>query len=148
MSLQFCREKNEDFQTESFHKIAVVLIFAHLSFQLFRLKANYCSTGSDNYGGCGVDSLGRRYVRRNVGIDLGDNSHSLRFQSSPIDSPNGNPAAAGTAYIKVYRSNSTTWDLVPENFGENGIGEVGAYLTSGTRTGSPIVPFWFKVTRQ
>lgn len=109
--------------------------------------SDFCGTsptGSykyDNYGGCGSDA-GGAYVRRNVGFDLGNNLNNLRFQYSPIDNPNGNPNAGGTAYIRVYHPDANTWHLVPES------PEVGAFLTNGIRTDSPVVPFWFTVTRQ
>ncbi len=101
----------------------------------------------DNYAGCSTDSSGGRYVRRSVGFDLGDNTHNLRFQYSSIDNPTGNPNVAGTAYIKVYHPDNNTWNLVPESLSENGIGEIGVFMTNGTPTSNPPVPFWFTVRR-
>ena len=94
----------------------------------------------DNYGGCGTDAVGS-FVKRNVGIDLGDGSHSLRFQYSPIDAPGGNPNAAGTSYIKVYHPNATTWQIAPE------FPATGAFLTNSGSPSLQNVPFSFTVTR-
>jgi hypothetical protein len=92
----------------------------------------------DNYAGCGSDARGA-YVRRNVGFSLA-NGFNLRFQESPIESPT--PPVDGTAYIKVYHPDINTWVLEPE------YPAVGALLSNGVRVGSPVVPFWFTVTRQ
>ncbi len=75
---------------------------------------NWCSTATDNYGGCGVDGDGY-FVKRSFGsmIDLsGGRTYGVRFNYSPID--NINPVAAGTAYVKVYHNDANTWTIIPE----------------------------------
>jgi hypothetical protein len=94
----------------------------------------------DNYGGCGSDEKGA-YVRRNIGFDLGDGVHNLRFQYSPIDNSAGNPNVIGTSFIKVYHPNANTWILEPE--GE----QKGVFLTNGSPTELVTVPFSFVVTK-
>ena len=75
---------------------------------------NWCSSATDNYGGCGVDGNGY-FVRRSFGsaIDLsGGRTYGVRFNYSPID--NVNPMAAGTAYVKVYHPDANTWIIIPD----------------------------------
>jgi len=75
---------------------------------------NYCNTGADNYGGCGVDAEGY-FVRRSYGssLDLGGNSnYGLRFNYSPFD--NVNVGLGDTAFVKIYHPNANTWILRPE----------------------------------
>jgi len=69
------------------------------------------TTTADNYAGCGEDSDGYYFVRRNVVLQL-TSGRSLRFQDSPYD---GGTLGAGTSYIKVYHPTSSTWTLSVEN---------------------------------
>lgn len=69
------------------------------------------TTTADNYAGCGQDSNGYYFVRRNVGMTL-TSGHSLRFQDSPYD---GGTLGAGTSYIRVYHPTSSNWTLSVEN---------------------------------
>jgi hypothetical protein len=68
----------------------------------------------DNYGGCGVDELGRAFVRRGGGFTL-DPDDRLQFKVSPIDNPNGpcvvTPDGAGcpTSFFRVYHPDANTW---------------------------------------
>jgi len=74
---------------------------------------NWCSTATDNYAGCGVDTNGY-FVRRAYGSTLDAQSrYHLRFNYSPLDN-NGTSLATGTAYVKVYHTDATTWTLMPE----------------------------------
>lgn len=94
----------------------------------------------DNYGGCGSDEKGA-YVRRNIGFDLGDGTHNLRFQYSPIDNPAGNPNVVGTSFIKVYHPDSNTWILEPEGT------QTGVFLTNGSPESLVNVSFSFVVKK-
>ena len=73
---------------------------------------NWCNTATDNYAGCGVDTNGY-FVRRAFGSTLDSQSrYHLRFNNSPLDGGNG--LAVGTAFVKVYHTDATTWTLMPE----------------------------------
>ena len=74
---------------------------------------NWCSSATDNYGGCGIDAVGY-FVRRAMGsgIDLSNQSFAHRFNYSPID--NQFPTAAGTAYVKIYHPDALTWTIMPD----------------------------------
>jgi hypothetical protein len=75
---------------------------------------NWCSTATDNYAGCGVDANGY-FVRRAYGSTIdSQNRYHLRFNYSALDNNTGSSLAAGTAYIKVYHTDVTTWTLMPE----------------------------------
>jgi hypothetical protein len=74
---------------------------------------NWCSTATDNYAGCGVDTNGY-FVKRAYGSTIdSQNRYHLRFNYSPLDN-NGTSLATGTAYAKVYHTDATTWTLMPE----------------------------------
>lgn len=74
---------------------------------------NWCNTATDNYAGCGVDANGY-FVRRAYGSTIdSQNRYHLRFNYSPLDN-NGTSLAVGTAYVKVYHTDATTWTLMPE----------------------------------
>lgn len=66
---------------------------------------------ADNYAGCGQDSNGYYFVRRNVIFTL-TSGRSHRFQDSPYD---GGTLGAGTSYVKVYHPTSSTWTLSVED---------------------------------
>jgi hypothetical protein len=70
---------------------------------------NWCSTSTDNYAGCGVDGNGY-FVRRAMGSGTDFGRH--RFNYSPID--NQFVTAVGTAYVKIYHSDSITWTISPD----------------------------------
>ena len=72
---------------------------------------SWCSSATDNYGGCGVDDNGY-FVRRAMGSAILNFSYGVRFNYSPID--NVNPIAAGTAYVKVYHNDANTWIIIPD----------------------------------
>ena len=73
---------------------------------------NWCNTATDNYAGCGVDTTGY-FVRRAFGSTLDSQSrYHLRFNQSPMDGGTG--LAVGTAFVKVYHTDATTWMLMPE----------------------------------
>jgi hypothetical protein len=74
---------------------------------------NWCSggSGSDNYGGCGVDSDGY-FVRRSMGSALAGGAYGNRYSYSTID--NIQTMAAGTAHVKIYHPNANTWIIMPE----------------------------------
>jgi hypothetical protein len=69
----------------------------------------WCSASYDNYGGCSVDVDGY-FVRRSMGSAIG--SYGNRYNYSPID--NVSPLAAGTAYVKIYHPDLSTWIIIPE----------------------------------
>lgn len=75
---------------------------------------NWCSSATDNYAGCGVDSDGY-FVRRAMGsgMDLsGSQNYGHRYNYSPID--NQFPTATGTAYVKIYHPDANTWIITPD----------------------------------
>ena len=75
---------------------------------------NWCSTATDNYGGCGLDANGY-FVRRAMGsaMDLsGSQNYGHRYNYSPID--NQHPTAIGTAYVKIYHTDAATWTIMPD----------------------------------
>jgi len=75
---------------------------------------NWCTTATDNYGGCGVDANGY-FVRRAYGSTIDSQSrYHLRFNYSPLDNGTGLPLAAGTAYVKVYHTDVNTWMMMPD----------------------------------
>lgn len=74
----------------------------------------WCSTGGDNYAGCGSDE-GGYFVRRAMGSAIfpGANQYyAVRFNYSPID--NLESVAGGTAYVKVYHRDTNTWIIMPD----------------------------------
>jgi hypothetical protein len=76
---------------------------------------NWCSSATDNYGGCGVDESGVYFVRRSFGsaLDLsGNQGYGVRFNYSPID--NIQPTATGTAYVRIYHPDANTWTIIPD----------------------------------
>jgi hypothetical protein len=70
---------------------------------------NWCNSSLDNYGGCGVDADGY-FVRRSMGSPIG--SYGNRYNYSPID--NVSPIAAGTAHVKIYHPDLSTWIIIPD----------------------------------
>jgi hypothetical protein len=100
-------------------------------------------TAQDNYGGCGVDELGRHYVLRSVGIQAGDASQGFRYQYSTID--NGAAWAEGTSFIRVYHPSANAWELSPESI----TGSWGRLHnnTTNSNLGDFSVPFRIMVTR-
>jgi len=68
----------------------------------------------DNYAGCGVDELGRAFVRRAGGFSL-DPDDRLSFQISPIDRPlascsvDPSDPACGASFLRVYHPDIDTW---------------------------------------
>ena len=76
----------------------------------------WCSTATDNYGGCGVDGSGGFFVRRAFGSAVylsGNTSYGVRFNYSPLDG--GIMAVTvGTAYVKVYHPDVDTWIIMPD----------------------------------
>jgi hypothetical protein len=76
---------------------------------------NWCSTSTDNYGGCGVDGDGY-FVRRAMGsaMDLsGSQNYGHRYNYSPLD--NQFPTATGTAYVKIYHPDAITWIITADS---------------------------------
>jgi hypothetical protein len=79
-----------------------------------QIRKNIAGWYYDNYAGCGVDELGRAYVRRGGGISL-DPDDRLSFKASPIDNPNApcvvTPDGPGcpTSYVRVYHPDANTW---------------------------------------
>ena len=73
---------------------------------------NWCSSSTDNYGGCGVDGTGAYFVRRSFGSEILNYAYGVRFNYSPID--NVQTTAAGTAYVRVYHSDANTWTIIPD----------------------------------
>ena len=74
---------------------------------------NWCGggSGSDNYGGCGVDGNGY-FTRRAMGSAMLNYTYGNRYNYSPID--NIQTMAAGTAYVKIYHPDSSTWIIMPD----------------------------------
>jgi len=78
---------------------------------------NWCSTATDNYGGCGVDGAGGFFVRRAFGSAIfpggGNTSYGVRFNYSPLD---GGIMAitVGTAYVRIYHPDANTWIIIPD----------------------------------
>ncbi|MFN2530744.1 MAG: hypothetical protein ABR555_05570 [Pyrinomonadaceae bacterium] len=68
-------------------------------------------SGSDNYGGCGVDGDGY-FARRAMGSAFLNYSYGNRYNYSTID--NIETVAAGTAYVKIYHPNVNTWIIMPD----------------------------------
>jgi hypothetical protein len=100
-------------------------------------------TAQDNYGGCGVDELGRHYVRRSVGVQAGSENQSFRYQYSTIN--NDAVWAEGTSFIRVYRPSAGVWELSPDAYS----GSWGRLHDKSTNTvlGNYSVPFRITVTR-
>ena len=75
---------------------------------------NWCSTATDNYGGCGVDDAGVYFVRRSFGsaISVANQTYAHRFNYSPFE--NVNPTAAGTAYVRIYHPDANNWTIIPD----------------------------------
>lgn len=71
----------------------------------------WCSGGADNYAGCGVDD-GGYFVRRSMGSAILNFAYGVRFNYSTID--NVATMAAGTAHVKVYHPDASTWIIMPE----------------------------------
>jgi hypothetical protein len=72
---------------------------------------NWCSNGSDNYAGCGVDGDGY-FVRRSMGSAMLNYAYGNRYNYSTID--NVLPMAAGTAHVKIYHPDANTWIITAE----------------------------------
>jgi len=68
-------------------------------------------SGSDNYAGCGVDSDGY-FVRRSMGSAMLNFTYGNRYNYSTIESIE--TMAAGTAYVKIYHPDTTTWIIIPD----------------------------------
>lgn len=71
----------------------------------------WCSTAADNYAGCGVDD-GGYFVRRSMGSAILNFAYGVRFNYSTID--NVQTTAAGTAHVKIYHPDASTWMISPE----------------------------------
>ena len=113
----------------------------------FIVGKNADGTYRDNYAGCGVDSSGNAYVRRNVGINLGGNFR-LRYQFSPIDSPGGNLIVAGSSYIRVYHPDANTWVLTPD-IATSSLGTKMEYVNNSAfiSLGNYMMPFSFTLRK-
>ncbi len=98
----------------------------------------------DNYAGCGKDPdtydannnliPGRYFVRRAAVFDL-TNNYRLHFLYSPLE--NQYFIAAGTAYLKVYHTDATTWELSPDQVLRNGQVSPWSALVNWSSGGSP-----------
>jgi hypothetical protein len=71
----------------------------------------WCNTATDNYAGCGVDD-GGYFVRRSMGSAILNFNYAVRFNYSTIE--NIQTMAAGTAHVKIYHPNASTWIIMPE----------------------------------
>jgi hypothetical protein len=71
----------------------------------------WCNSAADNYAGCGVDD-GGYFVRRSMGSAILNFAYGVRFNYSTID--NVQTMAAGTAHVKIYHPNASTWIISPE----------------------------------
>ena len=100
----------------------------------------------DNYAGCGKDPdtydannnliPGRYFVRRAAVFQLTDR-YLLHFQYSPLE--NKYTIAAGTAYVKVYHTDATTWELSPDQALLNGEVAPWSALVNWSANSSPYV---------
>ena len=113
----------------------------------FVVGMNPDGTYRDNYAGCAVDSSGKAYVKRNVGINLGGNFR-LRYQFSPIDSPGGNLIVAGSSYIRVYHPDANTWVLTPD-IATSSLGTKMEYVNNSAfiSLGNYMMPFSFTLRK-
>jgi len=116
----------------------------------------WCNSAADNYDGCGVDGDGY-FVRRSMGSAILNYAYGLRFNYSTID--NIQTTAAGTAHVKVYYPNASTWIIMPEQVQPPpGVtdptataGEWSVLLDRSTNPGTPVgyqkTPFKILVTK-
>ena len=116
----------------------------------------WCSDAADNYAGCGVDGDGY-FVRRSMGSAILNFAYGVRFNYSTID--NIQTTAAGTAHVKIYHPNASTWIIMPEQVQPPpGVtdpnataGEWSVLLDRSTNPGTPVgyqkTPFKILVTK-
>jgi len=116
----------------------------------------WCNSAADNYTGCGVDGDGY-FVRRSMGSAILNYAYGVRFNYSTID--NIQTTAAGTAHVKVYHPNASTWIIMPEQVEPPpGVtdptataGEWSVLLDRSTNPGTPVgyqkTPFKILVTK-
>jgi len=117
---------------------------------------NWCNSAADNYAGCGVDANGY-FVRRSMGSAILNFNYGVRFNYSTID--NIQTTAAGTAHVKIYHPNTSTWIIMPEQVQPPpGVtdpnataGEWSVLLDRSTNPGTPVgyqkTPFKIVVTK-
>jgi hypothetical protein len=88
-------------------------------------------TPQDNYGGCGVDEHGKRYVLRYAGGTIDDDSphYKLRYHLDQVDGTsldgyNGDcdvtPELCELAWVRVYHPDADTWIITPHDISPNG----------------------------
>jgi hypothetical protein len=116
----------------------------------------WCNSAPDNYAGCGVDGDGY-FVRRSMGSAILNYAYGVRFNYSTID--NIQTTAAGTAHVKIYHPNASTWIIMPEQVQPpSGVtdpnataGEWSVLLDRSTTPGTPVgyqkMPFKIVVTK-
>ncbi len=119
-------------------------------------------TVDGNYGGCGVDDTGARYVRRAAvfGWTAGNLMHRL-FMQAPRDSPADQCAVDNrclASWVRVYHPDANTWILSPEPFNEvgdgwDGLKPLAVHTQYSPRTGQQPqevveLPFRIVVTRK
>jgi hypothetical protein len=103
----------------------------------------WCNNAADNYAGCGVDGDGY-FVRRSMGSAILNYAYGVRFNYSTID--NIQTTAAGTAHVKIYHPNPSTWIIMPEQVQPpSGVtdpnataGEWSVLLDRSTNPGTPV----------
>ena len=119
-------------------------------------------TVDGNYGGCGVDSAGRRYVRRAVVLGGSAGSATRRlFMQAPQDGPTDQCSTANrclASWVRVYHPDVNTWILSPEPLNAVGDGwdaakPLAVHTQSSPKTGQEYLgvvelPFRIVVSRQ
>lgn len=88
-------------------------------------------TPQDNYGGCGVDEHGKRYVLRYAGGTIDDSTphYKLRYHLDQVDGASLDGYSGDcdvtaelcdVAWVRVYRPDADTWVITPHDVSPNG----------------------------
>lgn len=89
------------------------------------------ATPQDNYGGCGVDEHGKRFVLRFAGGTIDDERphYKLRFHLDDVDGTSLDrysgdcdvtPELCQVAWVRVYHPDPDTWIITPHDVSPNG----------------------------
>ena len=119
-------------------------------------------TPQDNYGGCGHDASGDRYVLRYAGGTIDDLSphYKLRYHLDQVDggSLDGYGGDCDTtlalcelAFVRVYHKTPDTWVITPHDVSPNGPAAAAFWEVVKRGTGNLLIgplPFRMVLTRQ
>jgi hypothetical protein len=112
----------------------------------------------DNYGGCGVDEQGLRYVLRYAGGTIDDESphYKLRYHLDQVDGASLDgyggdcdvtPALCQLAWVRVYRPDADTWIITPHDVSPNGPAAAAFWEVVRRGTGPIVIdPLPFRMT--